>query len=299
MAPKKKHTAKPRSSSSVARPSYGDDIRQIFGIIALVVVGLGIAAVILFPQLRAGGSAKNQEESSAESNLIVLAAASLTQPLTEAVHSYERADSSAHVQLSCGSSNSLRRQIERGAPVDLYLSASPEHTDALVQHGWVKRQDLFSLWTTELVLVASPTTTVPTNLKDALLRARRIAIGDLGVPVGDYARQALQALGLTDRLKEKLIPMLDERAVLSAVASGACDLGIAYAAGVDSGQETPRLNVVATFPPETHDPIRYTGAILSDAKHPAKARALLRFLTTGKGKESLIRAGFSSSADSR
>ncbi len=302
-----KHSNKPRSSKHSdgkdvhrdGRHASGDEIRQFIGVIALVVIALGFGALLLFPRLRPGYTDKAEAEAASREKLYVLAAASLNGVLNDAVKSYETADSTMAIQLSCANSNLLRHQIERGAPVDLYISAAPEHVDALIDHGWVKPENRFKLWTTELVLVAQAKNTVQEGVKDMLLNASRIAIGDVGVPVGEYARQSIAGMGLQADLKDKLIPMVDEPAVRNAVVSGACDLGIAYKAAVHAAHEGAKVKIVATLSERTHEPILYVGAILSDAKHPQEALAFLHFLREGKGREILEAAGFEATAEMR
>jgi molybdate transport system substrate-binding protein len=295
-----KHPNKHKDSKAPhrdGRHASGDEIRQFFGIVALVVVALGVGALILFPSLRPGYTKKPETNSSSRQDVFVLAAASLNGVLSEAVTSYSSVDSTSAIKLSCASSNLLRHQIERGAPVDLYLSASPEHVAALIDHGWVKPEHRYELWTTELVLVAQPAFTAHEDLNEMLLDSARIAIGDVGVPVGDYARQSLSAMGLQSDLKDKLIPMVDEPAVRAAVASGACDLGIAYKAAVHAAGEEEKVKVVGTFPERTHEPILYVGAILNDAQHPKAAQRFLQFLRSGRGREIMESAGFEATAE--
>ncbi len=295
-----KHSSKhkdSRASHRDGRHASSDEIRQFIGIVALVVIALGVGALILFPSLRPGYTKKSEANSGGRPKVFVLAAASLNGVLSEAVASYASVDSTSSIQLSCASSNLLRHQIERGAPVDLYLSAAPEHVDALVDRGWVKPENRFNLWTTELVLVAQPQLQAHESLKDLLLDATRIAIGDVGVPVGEYARQSLANMGLQKELKDRLIPMADEPAVRAAVASGACDLGIAYAAAVHAADAGKKVKVVGTFSQQTHARILYVGAILNDAQHPAGARQFLRFLRSGKGREIMEDAGFEATVE--
>jgi len=304
MTPKtsRKHHSHRQSSSktppSGGRRTSGNDIRQIFGIIATVVIVLGIGAVILFPQLRGNRAPASEETGPAKpGDLVVLAAASLTQPMSEAVKAFEASDSTTTIQLSCASSNFLRRQIERGAPADLFISASAQHVEALREKAWVDAEDISALWTTQLVVIAPASVAGSDSpARDALAVARRVAIGDLGVPVGEYARQALEAMGLKEVLQKKLVPMIDETAVINAVATKSCDRGIAYAAGIDSEQRRSKVRILATIPPADHDDIVYSAAILSDSKHKEAARRFLDFLTTGKGRPILEGAGFLSVA---
>ena len=114
-------------------------------------------------------------------------------------------------------------------------------------------------------------------------------MGDLGVPVGDYAREAFQDLGLAEALHSRLVPMVNEPAVLNAVAGGACERGVAYATG--SLRQGEAVTVLATFPADSHRPIHYKGCILADADHPRAAHAFLDFVTGGEGAALLQAAG--------
>ncbi len=288
------HHSSSKKSAADTRPPSGDEVRQIFGIIAAVVIVLGVAAMIFFPQLRGNGNAGLADEDEATGDLIVLAAASLTQPLNEALEVFEDADSLTTVQLSCASSNFLRRQIERGAPADVFISASAEHIATLQDRGWVDPKDVRRLWTTELVVIAPASAAQEStgSLPATLNAASRIAIGDVGVPVGEYARQALESLALADNLTGRLVPMIDEVAVIQAVANASCDRGIAYRAGVSGAVQRGEVRVLAVFPPSSHDAITYLAAVLGDAQHPERARRFLDFLTVGAGKEFFLRAGY-------
>ncbi len=295
-----RHHDAARGALAKARHASGDEVRMVFGILAAAVVVVGVVAMILFPGLR-GGSADSPDEPSAPRDLIVLAAASLADPLQEAVDAYEKADRLRSIQLSLASSNLLRRQIERGAPADLFISASPEHIEALRARGWVEPEDVQALWTTQLVVIA-PTAErgpaadtdegTPPALWAALSGARKVAIGDLGVPVGEYARESLETLGWKDRLEDRLVPMIDEAAVIRAVANRSCDRGIAYAAGVERAVAEKKVRILLTLPPSSHRRIVYQAAVLADAEHPRRSRRFLDFLTTGGGREILRRAGF-------
>ncbi len=180
-----------------------------------------------------------------------------------------------------GSSSALSRQIEQGAPADVFISADEDWMDELAKHDEVVADSRTDLLGNALVLVApaSATTAVDLANKDSL----RTALGMVGrlsialpesVPAGRYASQSLHALGLWDSVASKLAMSRDVRAALQLVAMQECPLGIVYRSDAVS---EPRVRIVASFPAASHKPIVYPVAIVR-GHDTAAARALLQAL---------------------
>ena len=254
------------------------------------------------------GSAKAESTSSGEhskdrTRILVLAAASLTGPLGEAAHNFEtergqeNSAGSIQVDMSFAASNILRLQIQRGAPADLFIAAAPSEIDRLIASRHVMVENSFDLWTTDLVLIAGKGGEDRTDLETTIANAQRVAIGDIGVPIGDYARQALGQLGLEFMVKGKLIPLPDERAVIQAVATGSVDVGIAYRASSTAPEVATRVQIVASFPDDSHAPVRYVAAIPEAAPHADAARSFIEYLTRGAGGVRMQAAGFTSTLE--
>lgn len=219
----------------------------------------------------------------------ISAAASLGDVLNELQGEFLRAHPGDRLLINLGSSGALARQIEQGAPVDLFLAAGVEPVDGLVQKGLVRRQDVVTLATNDVVLIRPAGASVPAGWA-GLPPLRRIALGNPEhVPVGVYGREALTALGLWEQVKPKLVFGEDVRQVLQFVAAGEADAGIVYrtdAAG------NARVTVAAGAPPGSHRQVVYPMALISAGPNPAGARRLAEFLRSAPAQAILARSGF-------
>jgi molybdate transport system substrate-binding protein len=222
------------------------------------------------------------------------AAASLTDALGDVAALY------AHTghpmpRLSFGASSTLARQIEQGAPANLFFSADETWMDDLQRHDLLVPGTRRDLLRNTLVLIVpkdrARTVEVGPNLDLAALLGPngRLATGDpQHVPVGIYAEQALRHLGLWDRVQPRLAPTADVRAALLLVERGEAPAGIVYA--TDAAASTG-VAVAGTFPPSSHDPITYPVALVRGADTP-EARALLAFLGTPAAGAAFAKRGF-------
>lgn len=231
----------------------------------------------------------------AQAPLTVFAAASLKESLDEATAAYQRA-SGTPVQVSYAASSALARQVEQGAPADVFFSADLEWMDYLRQRRLVDPAQRHNLLGNTLVLVAPVSSAAKVDLRKpgtlaAALGARgRLAVGQTNsVPAGKYARAALQTLGQWDGVQARLAESESVRAALMLVARGEAPLGIVY--GSDAKAE-PKVRVVAVFPADSHAPIVYPVAALRASKHPAAAD-FVRWLGTPPAQAIFQRHGFS------
>ena len=220
----------------------------------------------------------------------VLAAASLTEVVTELGKGF----TAAHVVPSFGASSDLARQIQDGAPADVFVSASPEWV-AFLKEAKAVDGEAIVLARNALVCVApkgSPLAaggvTDPKALLAKLAADDRVAIADAGVPAGEYARKALTKLGLLDAYRPRLVGQKDVRAVLHAVETGELPAGFVYA----TDAKVAKVDLLFTFDPATHPPIEYHAAVLSGAAAPAEAKAFLAFLQSEGVRAVLKDAGF-------
>lgn len=229
--------------------------------------------------LLAGGLlALTLAEGAAAERLTVFAAASLKGPLDEV------AEEAGDVVISYGGSGNVARQIAQGAPADVVLLANSRWMQMLVDEGLV--QDPVDILSNNVVLVQSAETAEPLPLTpeavSAALGEGPLAIGlTESVPAGIYGRAGLETLGLWETVEGKLAETEDVRAALALVARREAPLGLVYA--TDAVLE-PDVEIVAKLPADSHPPIRYTGAIVSDndraqdfldlvSGHPAFAEA--------------------------
>ena len=228
--------------------------------------------------------------------LLVFAAASLTDALTQ-LNAVWRARGHPGARFSFGSSGTLARQIDQGAPADLFLSADEKWMDWLAQRRRLADATRRDLVGNRLVLVErqaglKPVTLSPgVDLGAVLGAGGRLAVGNTAsVPAGIYARQALTSLGLWNTLSARLAPAENVRAALLLVERGEAPAGIVYASDV---RVAPGLAVAGVFPASSHKPIVYPGAVLKGAAQPRRAQALLDFLAGGTAQAVFHNLGFS------
>jgi molybdate transport system substrate-binding protein len=260
------------------------------------------AALVLLPGLLAACAACGNpaqpsagkgagESARANGELLIFAAASLTNVLEEIGRHYTTATRQP-VKFSFASSSTLARQIESGARADVFISADTEWMEYLESRNRVDPATRAVVAGNRLVLVAPASSTAQLEIAPGFaLRAAlgdgRLATGDPGfVPVGRYARSALQALGVWDTVADRLVPAENVRAALLYVARGEAPFGIVYA--TDARVER-RVRVVDVFPSASHPPITYPAALRFGAR--PGAAAFLEYLR-GPGQATLRRSGF-------
>ena len=232
--------------------------------------------------------------SAQERGLVVLAAASLQESLTEAADVWA-AQGHAKPVISFAASSALARQVIAGAPADLFLSADEEWMDAVARAGSLRAGTRTTLLGNRLVLIA------PAASKVRLIPARgfplarvlgsgRLAVADPNaVPAGKYAKAALTALGVWPSVAAKVAPAENVRAALALVERGAAPLGIVYAT---DARASKAVRIVGTFPASSHPPIRYPVALLK-ASRSKDAAGFRAFLLSKQGRAIFARHGFS------
>jgi len=229
----------------------------------------------------------------AEKALTVFGASSLTNVLEELGRAYTQR-TGVPVRFSFAASSVLAKQVESGAPADVFISADQEWMDYLAGRGLIQTGTRRDIAANSLVLVAPAGSRVALQiapgfaLAAALGKRGRIATGDpASVPVGKYARAALTSLRVWSTVESRIIPADNVRTALNFVARGEAPLGIVYA--TDARAES-RVRVVDTFPASTHEPITYPAAVT--ATGAARATAFVAFLATEPAAALLERAGF-------
>ena len=217
--------------------------------------------------------------------------------LKEAVEELGRRFMHAHpdvtLRYNLGSSGELSKQIEAGAPIDLFLSAAERQMDELERRGLVVPRSRRVFARNVLVAIKpldSPLDlTKPADLLDA--RVRRVVVGNpRTVPAGQYAEQSLRALGVWERLGARLVFAENVRQTLEYVARGEVDAGFVYASDLTSRPG----RVKEAFRPgeDTYQAITYPAAVIAGAREPALADAFIRLLVSPEGQTVLARFGF-------
>jgi molybdate transport system substrate-binding protein len=192
-----------------------------------------------------------------------------------------------------GSSGELQKQIEAGAPVDLFISAAPRQMDELEQKGLIDPASR-RVFARNVLTVIKPAGSVldiskPADLLDP--KVRRIVIGNpRTVPVGQYAEESLKALALWDRVQPKLVFAENVRQALDYVARGEVEAGFVYSTDIPvrAGQVTEAFRPAE----DTYRPVTYPVAVVKDSRQPALARAFIDLLMTREGQSALSRLGF-------
>jgi len=212
--------------------------------------------------------------------LLVSAAASLQSSMEEVEASYEELHPGVDLLLNYGSSGALQKQIEQGAPADLFLSAGMKQVEALEEAGLLRDSERL-LGNTLVALVSDEAAAHVGSLDDLLGEAvRKIAIGDPDlVPAGLYARETLTNAGLWDAVGPKLVLAKDVRQVTTYVESGNAELGLVYKTDAVAAE---KARVAFEIDPGLHSPIVYPAAVTTESRHPEEAERLLDFL---KGEE--------------
>jgi molybdate transport system substrate-binding protein len=224
--------------------------------------------------------------------LMVFAAASLTNTLDEIGRDYGRARG-RRVVFSFAASMTLAKQIEASSGADVFIAADTESMDYLEQRGLIAKPTRQNLLGNSLVLVAPADSKVTLAVAPQMKLAEALAGGRLAlanvdsVPAGRYGKAALTALGVWTSVANHLAQGDDVRTTLAYVARGEAPLGIVYA--TDAHIE-PRVRVVGTFPANSHPPIVYPAASVTDAK--PDAASFLAYLKSPQARSVFERAGF-------
>ncbi|WP_175578912.1 molybdate ABC transporter substrate-binding protein [Croceibacterium ferulae] len=215
----------------------------------------------------------------------VLAAASLQEALSDAGKAWTAAGHPAP-RLSFAGSSALARQVEAGAPADLFISADEQWMDYLAERGLLRPGTRRLIATGDLVLVA-PLSSDAAGI--TALNQGRLALADPdAVPAGRYAKAALQNLDLWAGVASRVVPAENVRAALALLERGEVPLAIVYAS---DARVSSAVKVIHRFAAADHPAIRYPAAVLETATHP-DAAAFLDFLGSPEGQRILAARGF-------
>jgi len=228
----------------------------------------------------------------AADTVTVFAAASLKDALDENVRAYQ-AKSGDRIVVSYAASSALAKQIESGAPADLFISADRDWMDYLEQRRLIKTDTRRSLLRNRLVLIALADSKVFVNIAPGFPLAMLLANGRLAianpdaVPAGKYAKASLEALGVWIDVQSKVAAAENVRAALVLVSRGEAPFGIVYK--TDAAADS-KVRVVGVFPENTHPPIIYPIAVTAAGK-PA-AGIFLKWLDEPDAKAIFEKHGF-------
>jgi molybdate transport system substrate-binding protein len=219
--------------------------------------------------------------------ILVFGAASLAESLQDLATAYE-AKTGERVVFSFGSSSDLARQIQAGAPADVFFSADTAKMDVLEKVGLVRAADRREFLSNALVVVVPSGSTTGVASAEELAALPRIALADPAtVPAGVYAKKWLTGLGLWERIEPKVVPTLDVRAALAAVESGTVPAAVVYRTDAAISHAV-RIAFVATDGPA----IAYSLAPLVASKQRASAGVFVRLLEGPEGRAEFEKRGF-------
>ncbi len=223
--------------------------------------------------------------------LVLAAAISLKEALTEASIGFEKAHPGEKIVFNFASSGQIARQIEQGANFDVFISASDEQMTALAKENLIEPKSTRALCSNSLVVVVPSDSRNIKSLKELTL-LKRIAMGDPEtVPAGGYAREALQRAGIYTQLqaRDQLVFGESVRQVLAYVESGNVDAGIVYAT---DARIAHRAKTALSLPKATARPIRYSAAVISQSAHKQQAQSLVNYLVAPESQHILKAQGF-------
>lgn len=233
-------------------------------------------------------------QAQAADKVTVFAAASLTNAMHDIAAQYQK-EKGVQVVSSFASSSTLARQIEQGAPADLFISADQQWMDYSISKQQIVENTRYTLLGNELVLVAAKASKIDkVEIDDKtqwtkLLGDSRLAVGDPDhVPAGIYAKEALQKLGAWSTLEPKLARASDVRGALALVEREEAPLGIVYGSDAIASK---KVKVVGTFPASSHKPVEYPMAIVKDHEKP-EVRAFYDYLKTPAASAIFKQYGF-------
>jgi len=225
--------------------------------------------------------------------IVVFAAASLKEALDDAVRAYGN-QSGDEVKISYAASSALAKQIENGAPADVFISADLDWMDYLQQRNLVKPGTRKSLLGNRLVIIAPADSDLKLDIKPGFdlagaLKGGRLAMADPdSVPAGKYGKAALETLGVWNSIRAAIASAANVRAALVFVSRREAPLGIVYA--TDAAAD-PQVKIAGVFPPESYPPIIYPIALTTESKNPSAVR-LLEFLVSPAARLIFEKRGF-------
>lgn len=226
-------------------------------------------------------------------DVLVFAAASLKNALDDVARQWQ-AETGRKAVASYAASNTLIKQIENGAPADIFMSADLDWMEYGQQRNLIKPETRFNLLGNRIVLVAPRDSTVSITVGPgfdlaAALKGGRLAMGNVdAVPAGKYGKAALEKLGAWDGVKDRVAQAESVRVALLLVSRGETPLGIVYQTDAASD---PGVRIVGAFPDDSHPPIIYPVALTKDSSNPA-AVEFLAYLRSPAARPAFERQGF-------
>ena len=229
--------------------------------------------------------------SASAADVIVSAAASLSNAFGELGKAYENQHPGDSIVANFAASDVLLKQIEQGAPADVFASADEQTMDRAARSNEIDSSTRRDFAANTLVLIVGADAKAPNTLQELVNgRYTHIAIGNPdSVPAGRYAKEALTSAKLWEKLEPQLVPAQNVRQALDYVARGEAQAGFVYA--TDAATQKDNVRVAMTVPTAT--PIRYPIAVTATSRHAASAQGFVAFVVSADGQRILAKYGFS------
>ena len=241
---------------------------------------------------QAGNGAESSQQPVESVELIVSAAASMTDALTDIQQAFESANPSITLSFNFGASGALQQQIEQGAPSDLFLSAAVKNMTALVDQQLIDASQQIDLLKNELVVVVpSDASTAIEKMEDLTKEEVRTVASGIpeSVPAGNYAKEALTNASLWDALQPKTVQAKDVRQVLQYVETGNADAGFVYKT---DALTSDKVKVAYMVDEAAYKTIVYPIGIVKATKHMDEANTLYQYLQSQEALDVFVKYGF-------
>lgn len=239
------------------------------------------------------GTSPTAKHSPVELN--ISAAVSMKDALFEIQKNYEAKNPNVKLVFNLGASGSLQKQIEQGAPADIFISAAPKQMNELQEKKLINPETRKNLVENKLVVVVPKDSKLSiTKYEDLTQEAvKKIAIGETAVvPAGQYSKEVLQKLGVWEKVQDKAVFAKDVRTVLTYTETGNVEAGIVYKTDAASSD---KIRVVAIAPEGSHQPIVYPMAVVASTKQSKAAEDFINYLFGPDSKAIFEKNGFTMS----
>lgn len=252
-----------------------------------------ISVVMVISSLFSVGCSK-QASATRELNgkeFTISAAASLKDPLEEIIQQY-KGQAGVNINVNFGGSGTLQKQIEEGAPVDLFISAGKNQVSTLIDKGLGDKSTYKELLTNSLVLIVS--NNYDKNIKsleDLENKDVKLALGEIQtVPVGQYSKEALENAKHWEELKNKIVYARDVKSVVNYVENGEAEAGIVY---YSDAVNLKNSYIAVKIPEDTHESIVYPMVLIAESENKASVIKFMEFMNTSEAKEIFLKYNFS------
>lgn len=256
-------------------------------------VTISILLITVFVVGCGGGVKQEQPQTAAQPvELNISAAVSLKDALADIQKNYQAKNPNVKLVYNLGASGTLQKQIEQGAPADIFISAAPTQMNELEAKNLVNKATRKNLVENKLVMIVPLNSALGLTKYEDITKSEvvKFSIGEPSVvPAGQYAQQVLQKIGIWEKVKDKAVLAKDVRTVLTYVETGNVEAGIVYK--TDAASST-KVKEVASAPEGSHQPIVYPMAILRDTKQQKAAEDFLAYLTAPESKVIFEKYGF-------